>query len=96
VTTAIVGAAVSPSIDQIKAAVAGCSGHDMGDLADALALMASARGELDRMELFLIAALRAKGLGWVDVGEILGVTAQGAQQRAARLGVPGTARGGVA
>jgi hypothetical protein len=99
VTTAIVGASsrhASPAIDQIRAVVAGNSQHDITDLTDALALMSNARSELDWMELFLITALRAKGLNWADVGEILGVTAQGAQQRAVRLGVPGTTKGGAA
>lgn len=52
-------------------------GADMEDLAQLVEL----RAELDQIIGGAIAGVRAAGYSWADVGEVLGVTRQAAQQR---------------
>ena len=56
------------------------------DLLDALALLASARRELDQVEAGLLFLARAEGVSWASIGEALGLrTPQAAQQRSDRV-----------
>lgn len=52
-----------------------------------LALLGSAREELDRIETGLLFAARAEGMTWQAIGQAMGLgSAQAAQQRAGRRG----------
>ena len=56
------------------------------DLLAAIALLASARAELDQLEAGLLFVARAEGLTWAQVARSLGLrTAQAAQQRHERV-----------
>jgi hypothetical protein len=52
---------------------------DLGQ--DALRELMVVRAALDALEVELVATLRAQGCTWVELGEILGVTPQGAAKR---------------
>ncbi|SNS69613.1 hypothetical protein SAMN05421812_101449 [Asanoa hainanensis] len=56
------------------------------DLLDAIALLASARAELDQLEAGLLFVARAEGLTWAQIAPALALrTAQAAQQRHERV-----------
>lgn len=56
------------------------------DLLAAIALLASARAELDQLEAGLLFVARAEGLTWTQIARPLGLrTAQAAQQRHERV-----------
>lgn len=68
------------------------TGEAPGPRADApvleagLALLGSAREELDRIETGLVFAARAEGMTWQEIGRAMGLgSAQAAQQRAGRI-----------
>lgn len=68
------------------------SGESTGERIDTpaliagLRLLASARGELDQLEVGLLFEARARGLTWPRIAEALGLgSAQAAQQRSERL-----------
>ena len=47
--------------------------------------MPAMRDSLDRHELFMLTLLRSRGLTWVQIGDALGMTRQGATDRFRQL-----------
>lgn len=64
----------------LRAAARRMAESDPQDLAEMVALQA----DLDRAILRAMAAQRANGASWADIGAALGLTKQGAQQRYGR------------